>query len=170
MEQERILALEVRLISFGFCVFEGPDQLLDWGIRSFRRGVNQVKVPLEAKITMLLDSFEPKMLVTNVPLVKVQATIIGDVRALARSRSIHTHMIARSAIRELFKGTGENKHEIATAIADRLSDLAELLPAKRRTWETEHYRMRIFDAAAIGLTYFTIGERHPEEVFPPASH
>src|SRR5437867_2963900 len=47
--QERILCLDIRPRSFAFVAFEGPRVVLDWGARSFRRGVNAVRVPLRIK-------------------------------------------------------------------------------------------------------------------------
>jgi hypothetical protein len=47
-----------------------------------------------------------------------------------------------------------NKYHIARAVAKRFPDLAAKLPRKRKIWEKEHYRMRIFDAAAVGVAYF----------------
>ena len=46
-----------------------------------------------------------------------------------------------------------NKYQVARAVAKRLPDLAAKLPRKRKIWEKEHYRMRIFDAAAVGVAY-----------------
>jgi hypothetical protein len=48
--QKRVLALDVHPRSFGYVVFEGPNRLLDWGVRSFRFGVNAVKRPVGAKV------------------------------------------------------------------------------------------------------------------------
>jgi hypothetical protein len=36
----------------------------------------------------------------------------------------------------------------------RLSVLAAKLPPKRKCWESEDYRMSIFDAVALGVAYF----------------
>ena len=47
-----------------------------------------------------------------------------------------------------------NKYEISCAVADRLPELAAKLPPKRKIWKNEHYRMSIFDAAAVGIAYF----------------
>jgi hypothetical protein len=44
-------------------VFEGPNRLLDWGIKSFRPGVNAVKIPAAKKLLVLLDEFTPSAIV-----------------------------------------------------------------------------------------------------------
>jgi hypothetical protein len=43
--EKRVLALDVHPRSFGFVVFEGPNRIHDWGVKSFRRGVNAAKIP-----------------------------------------------------------------------------------------------------------------------------
>jgi len=48
-----------------------------------------------------------------------------------------------------------NKYEIACAVAERLPELASKLPPKRKIWQSEDYRMSIFDATAVGVAYFT---------------
>ena len=53
--QKRVLALDVHPSRFGYVVFEGPDELLDWGVRSFRDGVNAVRIPPAQKLAALLD-------------------------------------------------------------------------------------------------------------------
>jgi hypothetical protein len=53
--KKRIVALDVHPQSFGFIVFEGPNQMLDWSVRSFRSGANAVKIPVATKFLALLD-------------------------------------------------------------------------------------------------------------------
>jgi hypothetical protein len=43
---------------------------------------------------------------------------------------------------------------IAVAIAGQLPALRPWLPPKRRIWESEHYCMAIFEAAALAMTHF----------------
>ncbi len=62
-DQKRIIALDVRPRSFGFAVFEGPNELLDFGARSFRKGVNAVLVPPEEKLAALFNDFDPTAVV-----------------------------------------------------------------------------------------------------------
>src|SRR5439155_22344766 len=64
-EHKRILAVDVRSRSFGFAVFEGPKQLLDCGVRSFRPGVNAVQTPASKRFGALLDEFAPAVVVLN---------------------------------------------------------------------------------------------------------
>ena len=62
----RIVAVDVRTESFGFTVFEGPSRILDWGVRSFRRGVNAVRIPAGEKFAWLLEYYKPDVLVLRI--------------------------------------------------------------------------------------------------------
>src|SRR2546425_8346914 len=64
-DQKRVLALDVRPRSFGYVLFEGPERLLDWGARSFRKGVNAVRIPLAQKIEALVDECDPTVVVVK---------------------------------------------------------------------------------------------------------
>jgi len=53
-----------------------------------------------------------------------------------------------------FVGFERNKYEVASALALQFPDLASRLPPRRKCWQSEDYRMGIFDAAALGVAYF----------------
>jgi len=53
-----------------------------------------------------------------------------------------------------FAGTEKNKNEVASALAQQFSILMSKLPRRHKCWQTEDYRMSIFDAAAAGVAYF----------------
>ena len=44
-------------------------------------------------------------------------------------------------------------------------ELRPVLPPRRKPWESEDYRMSIFDAAALGVAYFD--RQNPAPIFPP---
>ena len=44
------------------------------------------------------------------------------------------------------------KYEIASLLAECFPVLHWELPPKRKIWESEHYRMSIFDAAALAVS------------------
>ena len=49
--------------------------------------------------------------------------------------------------------------QIAEAIARSYPELKPHLPTARKLWMSENLRMSIFDATALVLTYFMLGER-----------
>ena len=172
---KRVLALDVRPRSFGYVVFEGPTLLLDWGVQSFRHGRNAVRIPLATKIAALLEDFQPAVVVAKEPPSRKKVNrartrkILELVRHKASLRGIRTRVFRRRAASKLFGREGRlTKHKIATALAERFAELRPILPPKRKPWESEDYRMSIFDAAALGVAYFD-RQKNPTPVVPPES-
>ncbi len=152
---KRVLALDVRPRSFGFAIFEGPDQLLDWGVKSFRRGVNAVRIPLQRKVASLLDEFLPAAIVVKqARLLRARKTTKAVLRE-AKTRGIAIRFATAGAVRKVIAAHARNKHELASALAAHYPELASRLPPKRKIWQSEDYRMSIFDAAALGVVFFT---------------
>jgi hypothetical protein len=168
---KRVLALDVHPRSFGFVVFEGPNDLLDWGVRSFRTGVNAVKIPAAQKFLALLDEFRPSAIVIRERLTRrtpKQTTMLATIERQARSRRIPVRCISRGDVNRAFVGFESNKYEVASALAKQFPDLALRLPPKRKCWQSEDYRMGIFDAAASGVAYFVRRKRaHVEPTTEP---
>jgi len=50
--------------------------------------------------------------------------------------------------------SGNNKREVASVLAEQFLALLSKLPPRRKCWQSEDYRMSIFDAAAAGVAYF----------------
>jgi hypothetical protein len=152
--QQRILCLDIRPRSFAFVVFEGPKMALDWGAKSFRRGVNAVRVPLGIKVARLLDDYAPCALVLERPITRKHVRIVAAVRKQAKLQRIPIRLVSPKAIDAAFSGSNDSKHQIASTLATLFPDLRSVLPPKRRSWQSEDYRMSIFDAAALGTAYF----------------
>lgn len=151
---KRVLALDVHPRSFGFVVFEGPNRMLDWGIKSFRPGVNAVKVPAGKKLLALLEEFNPSAIVIRKPEMRRKTTMLSTIKRQADSRNIPVRFISRRDVNRAFVGFESNKYEVASALAKQFPALASKLPPKRKCWQSEDYRMGIFDAAAVGVAYF----------------
>ena len=155
-DQKQVLALDIRSRSFGFAVFEGPNHLLDWGVRSFRSGVNAVKLPPSKKLLALLDEFAPSAVVIGKPEPgrnRKRAPLLATIQRVAKYRRIPVRLVSRQAIERAFAGAARNKYQIACTVAQRLPELATRLPPKRKIWQSEDYRTSIFDAAALGVAY-----------------
>ena len=164
--QKRILALDVRPRSFGYVVFEGSNQLLECGVKGFPNGVNAVQVPRSRKLEPLMEEFRPSGVVLREPgLRRNRKRFINSVREKAAGRRVGVRLLSPRAIQKAF---GSQKcmarYELASALAERFPELAWLLPPKRKCWQSEDYRMSIFDAAAIGVAYFTRRENHSRPV------
>ena len=79
---------------------------------------------------------------------------------LASGKHLAVHSFSRLFVREVFARYGAiTKEQIASFIADSLPELAPRLPAPRKPWMSEDYRMSIFDAAAFALTFYYLEHR-----------
>src|ERR1700693_6289497 len=59
----RVLALDLHPRRFGYVVLEGPDRLLDWGVRSYRRKGNSSDILIHRRLRPLLELWRPTFLV-----------------------------------------------------------------------------------------------------------
>jgi hypothetical protein len=156
--RKRALAIDPMPYGFGFVVAEGPDFLLDWGIRHVKVDKNGGSLRL---IGDLIERYRPDVIVTEdaeakgsrrCPRVK---RLLGDVADLASAKGIASRAFSRIRARRTFASEGAaTKDKIARAIAARHPELAPRLPPVRKCWMAEDPRMSIFDAASLVLTYF----------------
>ena len=74
---------------------------------------------------------------------------------VAAKRGVASTSFSRADVRACFKHVGaRTKREIALAIAREFPELEPRLPPVRRIWMSEDARMNIFDAVALGMTFF----------------
>ncbi len=88
-------------------------------------------------------------------------------RATRRVASIHrvpVLVLSRKDIRNAFRENhARNKYQIASEIAAMFPELTWRLPRERKIYESEASSMTIFDAVAVGATYWqTRADTHPE--------
>src|SRR6266404_2023858 len=155
--EKRILAIDLRSRSFGFTVFEGPTRLLDWGVKSFRQGVNAVKIPAGEKFAELMNDSSPSAIVVQKDFFesKKKTRMRDALLKQAESHRIPIRFVTRRTVRLAFAGANRNKYTIAGALAKQLPELAPRLPGVRKIWKSEDYRISNFDAAALGVAYFS---------------
>ena len=147
---ERIIALDLRPKSLGYVVFEGETRLLDWGVHRFPCGMNAVRTPPSPKIMELLAMYFPDALVVKRP----RSGSDEVLRQATGARNLPIHFLSPREVKSIFPNC-RNKEQIASAVSERLPDFLWILPPRRKIWKSEHYRMKIFDAAATGLAYFS---------------
>lgn len=157
----RILALDVRPRKIGFAVFEGPNQLLDWGVKQLPRGRKGQEVEITKKLGKLLDIYSPSAIVMRRKLdgssrsKKARKFLISRIRMEARQRSVLISFISTTVLRKFFNQHGcLTKPQIASKLASWFEHLHWKLPPKRKAWHGEHRTVPIFDAAAVGVVYF----------------
>jgi len=151
----RILALDLHPRSFGYVVVENSSRLLDWGVCSDRRKHAAANVLVCKRMRQLLDLWRPAALVLHNPVKKSRRPnqkkdgLTEWIVAEAKSRRI----IVRAPVKSYadYQGKILTKYENARRVAERFPVLTRALPPKRKAWESEHYRMSIFTAAALAM-------------------
>ncbi len=153
-----VLALEPNARGLSFVFFEQEGKLADWGIHEIR---NLKNIRCRRRALTLLRRLQPDFVVmenTHAMGARRQRRIIellGQMKADANQMGLQVSLISKRTIQEQFCvfGTG-SKDDIATAIATMVPELAEKLPSRRRIWESEHYNMGMFEAAALAISFY----------------
>jgi Holliday junction resolvasome RuvABC endonuclease subunit len=161
----RVLAIDPSTRGFGFAVLEGPNQLIDWGVKETKKNKNARSLKL---IAGLIDRYQPSVVVVEDYTEKGSRRcrriqeLINDISKLAAKRKIRVRSFSRVKVKQAFSQSGApNKYDIAVAITKRFAELAPRLPRFRKPWMSEDYRMSIFDAVALGLTFLLILYKQP---------
>jgi hypothetical protein len=154
---ERVLALEVRPKKYGFVVLEGPDVLLDWGIRSYRNE----QIVRSGRFDSLLQSYAPHCVVIRLrrhhsqKAAEAVRNAITEISDDMGRHSIKTRFISWTTIRRIFERRGcKNKHQIHSLLAEWFDEISWKLPARRRPWQSERPNTLLFDALATGVAFF----------------
>jgi Holliday junction resolvasome RuvABC endonuclease subunit len=158
-----VLAIDPSTRGFGFALLEGPNRLIDWGVKETKKNKTARTLKL---IDDLIDVYLPSVIVVEDYAGKgsrrcrrIQG-LINDISKLASKKKVRVKSFARLKVMQAFSESGAStKHEIAVAIAKRFPELEPRLPRFRKPWMSEDYRMSIFDAAAFGLTSFHFGNK-----------
>lgn len=156
--EQRILAIDPTHRGFGYVVFEGPERLIDWGVRNIQGPKNRASIQAASD---LISFYRPQILVLEDTVSKpcqrrkrVQILIAG-LDELGRSRGITVRKLSMQKVKKTFLPFGiRNKNQMARFIAARFPELARYVPAERKPWMSEDLRMAIFDAAAMTLALF----------------
>ena len=158
---ERVLAIYPITRGFAYCLFEGPGQLHDWGIRHV--GKAEKNAACLAGIEKLIARYDP------------HAVVIEDVSDHSSRRSARICHLYRDLERMadrldlsvyaypwpvVFKAyerfNPQTRHDLAVAIAGMIPQLARRLPPRRKIWLPTDPRQALFDGAALALTHYTV--------------
>jgi Holliday junction resolvasome RuvABC endonuclease subunit len=154
-----VLAIYSNARGFGYVLLESPLSLVDWGVADIRS--KEKNRECLRRIAKLFGQYDPCAVVLP-DVLSPGAKRAGRVRqlneaivVLADTQAIPVFAYAKASVRECFSiGDVRNKYLIAEAIAKRLPELARFIPPPRKPWKSEDCRMALFDAAALGLTFF----------------
>jgi hypothetical protein len=152
----RTLALDLHPRSFGYVVVEGPDRLLDWGVCAYRDRGNSTHELIQRRLHRLFALWIPSVVVvhnppTTHPRVRVRkARLLKRIVSEARKYRVGVHAIKIESQQN--PGKKLTKYENARRVAEHFPVLTRELPPERRAWESEHYGMSIFTAAALAMS------------------
>jgi hypothetical protein len=163
---ERIIALDLRPKSLGFVVLEGEERILDWGAKAFCGGVNAVNIAPGAKVKALLAEYLPDALVLRHQRTGTDA-MLREVKEVCKTQDLAIRLLPPRVVKKAFVGC-RNKDQIAATVSERFPPLLSILPPKRKFYDKEDWRIRIFDAAAAGLAYFMRKRQGVPVSFPPS--
>ena len=156
--EKRVLAIDPASRGFGFAVLEGPAHLIDWGVIESRKRKKQRTL---VQVARLMQLYHPDVLVLEDCLgrgsrraPRIQE-LIGALQSLAVRRGIPVRHFSPAEVKAVIcHSATRTKREVATAIAQRLPELAQRLPRPRLPWTSEDSRTNIFDSVALGVAYF----------------
>lgn len=141
--------------------FDSPFSIHDFG-QSDARGEKNARCL--ALLEKLLDRLQPELVVIEAfegPGTRQSPRVKRLCRAavtLVRDRGIDVTWLSRAEIQAGFAPIGaRTRHEIAAAVARSFEPLRDILPPKRRVWDSSHRRMALFDAASLVVAHYQLG-------------
>jgi len=156
----RVLAVDPSPRGLGFVILEGPQSLIEWGVREVRAKKKNAGTLREME--SLIESYEPDVVViedcgdkecSRGPRVR---HLIQKICKLSTSKRVKIRRFSVRTVRAVLSGSPTStKHQIATIVAMRFPELVPRLPALRKPWMSETYRTDVFDAMALALTFFS---------------
>lgn len=157
-----VLALAPSARGFGFIAFQDERTPLDWGVKEARRGTRD---DCFLKMRVLIHVMGPGDLVVEAAhdpasrRSRRARDLIDRIGRFAEDQGVRLRPYRRRDVDRVFRPLGAvNKDEIASAVAKLIPELAPRQPKRRRIWESEHYGMAIFEAAALALTHFALSK------------
>ena len=155
---ERYLGISVHPSSFGFIVIEAGSAL-DCGVRLCDHP--QFDDCLATRFQRILRIYSPSTLIvlssgSKVTRERRNAIARALTREAARKNSPVIRVGSSTVHRYFHRYNAVTRHEIAQAVAAILPELAWRLPPQPKPWQTDAYRMPIFDAAAGVITHATL--------------
>ncbi len=146
----RYIGVEVRPRSFGWLAVEN-DTVLDCGVRECE--LPESHGCLRQRFARILDTFLPSVVImrcsTSPSSNANKRAVVRGIRRGAKERGLPVVVVRPASIRRYFsRYNAATKYDIAQMVAQTLPELRWELPPKRRAWNPEDRRMRIFDAAA----------------------
>lgn len=146
----RYLGIEVTTAGFAYAVLELPSgHLLDWGLAIARE-----RDAWSRYLERLIRTYAPEVIVhpdvDGARRSERTLTLLASFQRIALKQGIWTVAITKDELQERFP-MQKTKHALAVELAERFPELRPRLPRKRKPWQSEDARFRIFQALALIL-------------------
>lgn len=150
----RVLGVHPSARGFGWILFEGAQNPLDWGV--VERRVDRNAQCLQA-LDDIIVRYSPSIITLeafeNIPRPRVPRVrrFCRRIVALGALRGVSICLHPRGDVRMAFAGV-ISRQEVAVLVAQRVEPIRARLPKKRALWQSERPNMALFNAAAVALT------------------
>ncbi|MBS1983505.1 MAG: hypothetical protein JST16_04975 [Bdellovibrionales bacterium] len=159
------LAIFPSVDGFGWALFDGPLSIVDREVcrlAKSARGDEEKNARCLQRAEVLLDWYRPAMLVLE-DFESLASKRHTRIRELCRSlisaaaiRGIPTRVLSREQVLACFKSKEvETRYETALFVAEHLPELRQLMPDKRRAWQSEFPNMALFAAVALLIVHYS---------------
>jgi hypothetical protein len=166
-DEKRVLTTDPIHRGFGYVIFEGPEQLIDWGVRHVDGQKNKASIAAAGEF---ISRYRPNILVVEDVATKGSRRcrrvreLVEALDRFGRERGLTVRKISQAKVKRAFSPSGiRNKDQIARFIAVQFPELARHVPPERKPWMSEDERMAIFDAAAFARAFFGHERENSEE-------
>jgi len=114
------------------------------------------------KIRRLFDLWQPMRLLIREGAPRREYEMA---QAVARHAKVPVVDVRRAVVQDAFRSSRRpSRFDIAELISERYPELHPRLPAKRKLTENEPFQLRMFNAAAVGMTFRRMSHHKALEV------
>lgn len=162
LDKQTVLALYPTRYGMGYAVFDGPEDLVDYGI-SYVQPMSNKK--MMKKVKEYISFFNPAIvLCRNVNDLKKRAgkrtkKLIDLICGEAKSQDLQVHSYTRSDIQNVFSQFGATtKYQIQKKIIEWYPVLKAYEFPKRGKWKSENHNTGVFDAVSLAIVYWYMAD------------
>jgi hypothetical protein len=140
------MSIVIKTRGIAYLVIEN-DELLDWGIKRFRRDKTRNNI-IDYLLTIIhFGDIETVLINSQDTEANTESSrFASDLEFYLHDKNVSFQKVPSQLIKQAFDGAA--RYEIAERLSQELPHIAHLLPKRKRIWESEDAHMLLFDAAA----------------------
>ena len=158
-KQSCILAIAPSTRGFGFVILEGPETLVNLGVKGVKK--ENKNVQSLAKVKKLITQYQPRTLILEDASAKGSRraprirTLTRQIVKAAETLNLRVKLFSRDQVmKTFFPDDDGTKHLLAETMAKRFPEQLEWkLPTERKPWDSEDPRLSIFAAVALAMVF-----------------